>query len=77
MRVSTQQLWFAIICAVLATFGLLYIGYIRGNDPGFWVTFPASVAALWGFVYKIYDSNNKRKVAENLAVINKDVNING
>jgi hypothetical protein len=71
MRTSTKQLWLAIIIASLATFGLLYIGYVRGNDQGFWITFPASVAALWGFVYKIYDSNSKRKTAENLANVEK------
>jgi hypothetical protein len=72
MRTSTKQLWFAIAAATLATFFILYIGLVRGNDPGFWITFPASIAALWGFVYKIYDSNNKRKTAENLA--NKENN---
>jgi hypothetical protein len=72
MRTSTKQLWLAIVAAILATFFLLYIGLVRGNDPGFWITFPASIAAIWGFVYKIYDSNNKRKVTENLAGIGKD-----
>lgn len=76
MRTSTKQLWIALIFAIIATFGLLYIGFIRGNDTGFWITFPASVGALWGFVYKIYESNNIRKTQENLATINKE-NING
>jgi hypothetical protein len=74
IRTSTKQLWFAIIVATLATFYLLYIGLVRGNDQGFWITFPASIAALWGFVYKIYDSNNKRKLQENLANIGKSDN---
>jgi uncharacterized membrane protein YjjP (DUF1212 family) len=71
MRTSTKQLWLAIVAAMLATFFLLYIGFVRGNDQGFWITFPASVAAIWGFVYKIYDSNNKRKTVENLANVEK------
>jgi len=62
MLTSTKQLWFFAICATIATFFLLYIGLVRGNDPNFWLTFPASEAAIWGFVYKMYDSNNKRKI---------------
>jgi len=65
-----------MLCATIATFFLLYIGLIRGNDSGFWITFPASIAALWGFVYKIYDSNNKRKTTESLANINKGNEVN-
>ena len=54
----------------------LYIAVKNGNI-GVWISAGAIITALWTFTTIIFTNNNKRKVAENLAAISKDVNTNG
>jgi Na+-driven multidrug efflux pump len=64
-RTATKQMWLVIISAIGLSFFLLYIGLKRGNDSGFWITFPASMAAIWGFCSLMWNSLENRKGKEN------------